>query len=321
MTFSERGLDTARVWMPVLLAFGLSAVLCGCVPGEGAHLAVTALELDGAARSEVVPTIAPLRDMVWSGGRLVGIAGQEIVSMLPGAKGEVGPYEIWKLPADVQARPLIAADDEGVLLIDSVRLCMYRLRLDRPLKIESFVLPGELEGAHIVDLEWDLQRRLIWLVDRGRHRILGLRANSADGEAEIVQEFGGKGRSGLRFNVPLDVAVDSLGMLWILDSLNRRVLRVDATTPRILEVIGGDGPSSRRLLPRPRAICVDSEDRLWVYDDARGGLLEFEPKASWTNEAEPSVLLPSAVAHMVASRDAIWVGQPLNSRVLRVVPR
>ncbi len=318
---SKDGSGMRDWWSTLLVAVGLCTVFYGCIPGGGADLGVTALQLEGAAESEMVPTVAPLRDLAWSGGRLIGIAGQEIVSMEPGAKGEVGPYEVWPLPPEVQPRPLIAADDEVVWLIDSARLSLYRLRLEVPLKVERFVLPGELEDAHIVDLEWDPERHLIWIVDRGRHRILGLRPGSVGGEVEIVKEFGGVGRSGLHFNVPLDVALDSEGMLWVLDSLNRRLLRVDAMESRLLEVIGGDSATSRSLLPRPRALCVDAQDRVWVYDDARGGLLMFGTDEPRSEESEPAVPIPSAVAHMVAFRGAIWVGQPLNSRVLKVVPR
>lgn len=73
-------------------------------------------------------------------------------------------------------------------------------------------------------------------------------------------------------NFPSAVAVDSHGTLYIADTFNHRVRRVDAATGRISTLAGcgtarfsGDGgPADKAMLNEPVALALD-EQRAWLY--------------------------------------------------------
>jgi DNA-binding beta-propeller fold protein YncE len=76
--------------------------------------------------------------------------------------------------------------------------------------------------------------------------------------------MGKRGEGPAEFNFPTSVAVDD-GSLWVGDTLNFRVQRLDLATGRFLDSFGriGDGPGD---MPRGKAVEVDPEGRIWVSD-------------------------------------------------------
>jgi hypothetical protein len=307
-----------------LLATSLLAA-SGCVLSGGPDMRVVSGSLENTADFASVPTVVPLRDVVCFDGTLVGLGGRELVSLRAVQAGRAADYRVWLLPEDIRPRPVIAAGDSVVWLIDSQRLRLYRVRLGEQLRVDPFPLPGELEEARIVDLEWDGARSMLWAVDRAMHRVLGLGIDLRTSVVTVEKVVGGIGRSGLHFNVPLDLDLDGSGALWVLDSLNRRAVRIDAERGQVLSVVGGDSPDSRELLPRPRALTIADDGTIWIYDDARGGLLSFDVDEDGSplpprGDLEGIIPLPEAVGALAASPEGIWVGQPMRSRVLRVVP-
>ena len=86
--------------------------------------------------------------------------------------------------------------------------------------------------------------------------------------------------------LPLDVAFDSQGDLYICDSGSNRVRRVDMKTGIIDTVVGtgdfgfnGDGPALEVNLTYPSAIAFDSEDRLFIVDTQAHRIRMYDPRS------------------------------------------
>ena len=119
----------------------------------------------------------------------------------------------------------------------------------------------------------------IYIADTGNHRV-----RRVDVETRIIITVAGNGEAGFsgdggqatsaRLNEPTDVAVDGQGSLFIADSLNNRVRRVDLAAGTITTVagegapgFGGDGGSAAlALLNRPRSVAVGPRGDLFVSD-------------------------------------------------------
>src|SRR2546425_6479253 len=85
-------------------------------------------------------------------------------------------------------------------------------------------------------------------------------------------------------SLPLDVAFDSKGDLYICDSGSNRIRRVDMKTGIIDAIAGtgefgfnGDGPALEVNLTYPSAIAFDSRDRLLIVDGQGHRIRMYDP--------------------------------------------
>ncbi len=88
--------------------------------------------------------------------------------------------------------------------------------------------------------------------------------------------FGGDGEAAIAAQLwqPFDVAVDAAGNLYIADTTNNRIRKVDAATGNIstiagdgTEAFGGDGgPATAAQLWKPAGIVVDGSGNLYIAD-------------------------------------------------------
>ena len=95
--------------------------------------------------------------------------------------------------------------------------------------------------------------------------------------------YGGDGVDavGAQLDVPEGIAVDSQGNLYIADTDNQRIRRVDASTGIITTVAGGikvtsemrlqgytgdDGPAMEAYIPRPVGIAIDADGNIYIAD-------------------------------------------------------
>ena len=93
-----------------------------------------------------------------------------------------------------------------------------------------------------------------------------------------TKRYGGDGGRAVsaQLNFPTAVAVDGEGNLYIADTLNHRVRKVDGVTGVITTLAGtgqarfsGDGgPANQATLNEPAALAIDDEGRLYIADQS-----------------------------------------------------
>ncbi len=153
---------------------------------------------------------------------------------------------------------------------------------------------GEQEGEGIPAVELALSIPLgaavdaegnLYIADTGNHRI-----RRVDALTDTVTTFAGTGTAGFsgdggpaadaQLSRPQGVALDAAGNLYIADTGNRRIRRIDAGTGIITTIagtgeqgFGGDGgPATEALLYEIIALVVDRQGKLYISDgiDAAG---------------------------------------------------
>ena len=107
---------------------------------------------------------------------------------------------------------------------------------------------------------------------------------ASSSRAQIITTIAGIGTSGYTgdggpaksatFNGPKELAVDSAGNVWIVDTENHVIRFIDAATRRIRTVAGcgrpggdGDGgPATLARLDRPHGVAVAPDGSFWIGD-------------------------------------------------------
>lgn len=140
------------------------------------------------------------------------------------------------------------------------------------------------DGGRATDAKFNNPKRItvtsngiLYIVDKGNHRIRRVETNG------IITTVAGNGIAGFggdsgpaitaQLNSPSDVTVDVMGNLYIADTENHRIRKVDVTTTTITTIAGsipgyeGDGgPANRALLNAPDGVTLDSKGNLLVAD-------------------------------------------------------
>jgi DNA-binding beta-propeller fold protein YncE len=122
--------------------------------------------------------------------------------------------------------------------------------------------------------------------------------------------------------LPLDVAFDSQGELYICDSGSNRIRKIDMKTGIIDTVVGtgafgfnGDGSALDVNLTYPSAIAFDTQDRLWIVDAQAHRIRVYDPKSkelttiagTWSHEDDVRDSPLIAKNLVVLSGDAIGI--------------
>ncbi len=142
-----------------------------------------------------------------------------------------------------------------------------------------------------------------------------------------------------QLNFPMDVAVDAAGNLYIADTINSRIRRVDAQTGLIATVAGtgtfgfaGDGGSaSVAQLSYPDSVAVDSAGNVYLADTSNNRVRRIDAAtqaiatiAGGGNGGDggpatnASLNFPTAVA--VDSAGNVYIADSLDATVRRVTP-
>lgn len=117
---------------------------------------------------------------------------------------------------------------------------------------------------------------VVFVADRGNHAIRKLTPNG------LVITLAGDGSPGMadgagasaRFDAPWAIALDPSGVLWISDTGNDRVRRLD-TSGNVSTFAGGDG-----TLKAPMGIAVDDLGNVYVADSGHQRVLRFAPSGA-----------------------------------------
>lgn len=156
--------------------------------------------------------------------------------------------------------------------------------------------------------------------------------------AAVQKRFGGDGGSAVqaRLNFPTAVVVDRQGTLFIADTMNHRVRRVDAGTHVITTLAGtgharfsGDGgPADQAALNEPSALALDGEGRLFIADqsnnrvrvvDLRTGLIStFAGTGSATYDGDGISATSASLAGpsgLVVHDGLLYIADTFNSRI------
>ena len=148
----------------------------------------------------------------------------------------------------------------SVIVFDSIGLYQRHIDLDG--------ITTQLAGLAV-----DRQSNTLYVVDRGgldsdRHQLVKM--NEA---GEVVAKIGVRGAEPGRFNLPVDVAVDSKGQVYVLDAGNFRVQVFDAQGQYIRS--WGAVGNGLGQFGQPRSIAIDSEDLVYISDTQFGNVQVF----------------------------------------------
>lgn len=162
--------------------------------------------------------------------------------------------------------------------------------------------------------------------------------------ASRAARFGGDGGPATEalFNVPSAVAVDGGGNLYIADTMNHRVRKVDATTGVVTTVVGtgqrrcsGDGgPATKAALNEPVALAVDDRGHLYIADqgshrvrrvDLTTGLITTVAGTGvmgYSGDGMPAVEagLSGPSGLVVGPDGALYIADTFSGRIRRVDP-
>lgn len=170
---------------------------------------------------------------------------------------------------------------------------------------------GEFETPS--GLAIDEKRRRLYVADAKKHNI---RAYSLD-DGSLLLTIGERGNGVGEFNFPTNIALDSTGNLYVVDTGNFRVQVFDPDG-KYIKSIGsiGNTPGS---FARPKGIAIDSEGHIYVVDaafenfqifDKEGNLLLFVGGAG-VNPGEFSG--PAGI--FIDDEDRIYVAEQWTRRV------
>jgi hypothetical protein len=159
--------------------------------------------------------------------------------------------------------------------------------------------------------------------------------------AAVQQRFGGDGGPAdqARLNFPTAVVVDPQGTLYIADTMNHRVRRVDAKTGIMTTLAGtgqarfsGDGgPADQAALNEPSALALDGQGRLFIADQnnnrvrvvdlATGRIGTFAGTGSATYDGDEAPATSASLAGpsgLVVHDGVLYIADTFSSRIRAV---
>ena len=238
------------------------------------------------------------------GGELLAVAGTGEKGSFDGSRGSA----VFSLPASMALSPdgaLIVADQSGSVLR---RVTLARSGEEEAIPLASHDplphMPGVL--VEVFGSMGDVDQGALFSVPEGMALdgsgnliVAGRAANAIHAIAPdgTVSTLAGTGEAGSRdgpcdtaqFNAPTAVAVDAVGAIYVAEfgtSAIRRITRDCVVTT----VAGGedgyrDGPASRALFLRPRAIAFDGEGGLLIADTENALIRRLGPDGQVTTIA------------------------------------
>ncbi|GIW72662.1 MAG: hypothetical protein KatS3mg102_2204 [Planctomycetota bacterium] len=120
------------------------------------------------------------------------------------------------------------------------------------------------------------QQGWLYAIDLYQTRAVKLRIGPKMLQEKPAVVYGGRGAGNGRFERPLDIAVDSLGRVYVLDgSEERPAVHIFENEGRFAASLGSRGKETGQL-ERPVALALAHDDTLYVLDDGRKRVLIFK---------------------------------------------
>lgn len=205
--------------------------------------------------------------------------------------------------------------------------------------------PGKADDRRIAAASLAVDPRgYLVAIDSARNRVCyvdaeaGITVLAGSGQVGFAGDRGPATEAML--SAPSGVAVDSAGNVFIADSGNQRIRRVEAATGLISTFAGtgasgfsGDGgPATQARLTTPQGLAVDGEDNLWIADsgnnrirrvDASSGVIDTvagNGGLGFAGDGGPAVKASLGRPAAVAVDDAgdLFIADADNQRVRRV---
>ncbi len=203
----------------------------------------------------------------------------------------------------------------------------------------------------------------LWVADYAGNRVLkwtaadkyvsGSAASVVLGQPDFTSILANRGGGGIAaadtMAIPLGLAIDSSGTLWVADMLNNRVLRFDDAAsktngspadgvlgqPDFTSNLPNNGGVDADTLSQPASVAIDGAGRLWVSDMLNSRVLRYDNAAFKPNgEAADGVLgqtdftsfipMPLSAASLsipegiaIEANGRLWVTDTTHHRILR----
>jgi sugar lactone lactonase YvrE len=168
---------------------------------------------------------------------------------------------------------------------------------------------------------------ILYVADTGNDAI-----RRVDAQGTVTTIAGGHGRGDrdghaldARFNGPVGVAVSGGGDIYVADTYNHRIRRIDAsgTVTTIAGTTPGfqDGPAAQARFDTPCSLAVGPDGSIWVADTGNRAIRRIAPDGRVSTLAQSADKDHDATLRrplgIVADADAVYVTEASHGRVLR----
>jgi DNA-binding beta-propeller fold protein YncE len=168
---------------------------------------------------------------------------------------------------------------------------------------------------------------ILYVADTGNDAV---RRVDADGIVTTIAGGHGRGdRDGplaaARFNGPLGVAVDLRGDVYVADTYNHRIRRIDASGT-VTTIAGGapgfrDGPAAQARFDTPCSLAIGPDGSIWVADTRNRAIRRIGPDGNVSTLAQSQREDDNAPLRrplgIIADADAVYITEAAHGRVLR----
>jgi len=134
--------------------------------------------------------------------------------------------------------------------------------------------------------------------------------------------YGKPGKGKGQFNNASGIAMDSGGRIYIADTHNNRIVKIDDLSGSNWETFGDQGIPTEQLRV-PAGIALDSQDRIYVADSGNNRIVRIDEMHGTNFLAYGRVgsdrgefMSPFGIA--IDSADRIYVTDQLNNRIVRI---
>jgi DNA-binding beta-propeller fold protein YncE len=137
------------------------------------------------------------------------------------------------------------------------------------------VAPESIRGAN--DIAYDSVHDLVWVLDANRNQFKKYTASTG----AFVAAYGGPGTGNSNLDVPLGIAVDGPGNVYIADANHNVVKKFDASGVWERSFGTGDQGSGDGQLTLPADVAVDSVGNVYVADPHNTRIQKFAPTGAF----------------------------------------